>query len=87
MNTQVNQPSKGGGGGARLSREGWPGNGDVRGDGGVEMMDGGDDMVLMMMVRWRGDGGEGSVSGGHRRNLAEKVEAAPEMLEREESMC
>ncbi|GKG11641.1 hypothetical protein Tco_0343041, partial [Tanacetum coccineum] len=30
---------------------------------GVEMMDGGDDMVLMMMVRWRGDGGEGSVSG------------------------
>ncbi|GJT46179.1 putative reverse transcriptase domain-containing protein [Tanacetum coccineum] len=49
------------------------------------MMDGGDDMVLMMMVRWRGDGGEGSVSGGHRRNLAGKVEAAPEMLEREEA--
>ncbi|GJZ37966.1 hypothetical protein Tco_0584157 [Tanacetum coccineum] len=48
------------------------------------MMDGGDDMVLMMMVRWRGDGGEGSVSGGHRRNLAGKVEAAPEMQEREE---
>ncbi|GJV62215.1 putative reverse transcriptase domain-containing protein [Tanacetum coccineum] len=49
------------------------------------MMDGGDDMVLMMMVRWRGDGGEGSVSGGHRRNLAGKMEAAPEMLEREEA--
>ncbi|GKG24405.1 hypothetical protein Tco_0395033, partial [Tanacetum coccineum] len=48
------------------------------------MMDGGDDMVLMMMVRWRGDGGEGSVSGGHRRNLAGKVEAAPEMQKREE---
>ncbi|GJY61179.1 hypothetical protein Tco_0461836 [Tanacetum coccineum] len=48
-------------------------------DGGVEMIDGGDDMVLMMMVLWRGDGGEGSVSGGHRRNLAGKVEAAPEI--------
>ncbi|GKC10342.1 hypothetical protein Tco_1007124 [Tanacetum coccineum] len=34
MNSQINQPSKGGGGGGtRLSRGGWPGNGGVRGDG------------------------------------------------------
>ncbi|GKA89571.1 hypothetical protein Tco_0811383 [Tanacetum coccineum] len=48
MNSQINQPSKGGGGGGtRLSRGGWPGNGGVRGDGDTS---GGDRWQRLKMV-------------------------------------
>ncbi|GKF21231.1 hypothetical protein Tco_0069869, partial [Tanacetum coccineum] len=56
MNIQINQPSKGGGGGGtRLSRGGWPGN------GGAMVGVGYAAAVTMTMVTWRygDDGGDG----------------------------
>ncbi|GKD94969.1 hypothetical protein Tco_1374806 [Tanacetum coccineum] len=50
MNIQINQPSKGGGGGGtRLSRGGWPGKGGACGDGEwvVSVV-----MAAMVAVRW-----------------------------------
>ncbi|GJS45907.1 hypothetical protein Tco_0596028 [Tanacetum coccineum] len=66
MNTQINQPSKGGGGGGtRLSRGGWPGNGGVRGDGDTsEGGGGGVELVTRMAAGvWGSDDGDGHEGG------------------------
>ncbi|GKD46881.1 hypothetical protein Tco_1271526 [Tanacetum coccineum] len=62
MNSQINQPSKGGGGGGtRLSRGGWPGNGGVRGDGDTRGGRGEDGGFVDVVVTAVVEGGGGGV--------------------------
>ncbi|GKD24650.1 hypothetical protein Tco_1230864 [Tanacetum coccineum] len=85
MNSQINQPSKGGGGGGtRLSRGGWPGNGGVRGDGDTRWPwgeDGGDGVcgcdggVPGVWGSDDGDGHEGGVMVAAVGRQPEEVEA------------